>query len=272
MWESPAGDPGIVAENPDFLVVRKPEGMHCLPSSGKSRDGKDDCGMSLAEWLSFRYPELEAVDSPLSHPARNREWGLVHRLDCGTSGLLLVARNEPTLSRFLDLQAKNLIVKDYRFLSSASTHGLPGSIPESWIPAMNWTNPEAESGFSSWPISVSSRFRPFGVGRTRVSCIGRGEKMAGRKETTKEIYTTLFLSATMSPSWQNAQVFDCRARITKGFRHQIRAHAAWIRLPLLGDTLYGGIHAIRICLHAQKIAFPDYDGRMLSYEDRGDDP
>ncbi|MDE6718575.1 MAG: RluA family pseudouridine synthase, partial [Treponemataceae bacterium] len=38
--------------------------------------------------------------------------------------------------------------------------------------------------------------------------------------------------------------------------HQIRAHLSQCRMPILGDTLYGGESAQRIFLHAQKLELP----------------
>ncbi len=50
--------------------------------------------------------------------------------------------------------------------------------------------------------------------------------------------------------------------IKTGRTHQIRAHLAHIKHPIIGDTFYGGKPANRILLHAQKIALLDY-----SFED-----
>lgn len=46
-----------------------------------------------------------------------------------------------------------------------------------------------------------------------------------------------------------------QARPITGRTHQIRVHAADSGLPILGDVLYGGTPADRLCLHAQELAF-----------------
>jgi len=84
----PADIPFVVAwEDDHLLVIDKPAGLVVHPGAGH----RDD---TLANGLVARYPEL--LDLGPEH-----RWGLVHRLDRDTSGLLMVAKRSDA---FLSLQ------------------------------------------------------------------------------------------------------------------------------------------------------------------------
>ncbi len=68
----------VVTEDPSFLVVNKPAGIVVHPGAGRSRG-------TLAAGLLLRFPELRGV-------GQEGRWGLIHRLDKETSGVLLVGR------------------------------------------------------------------------------------------------------------------------------------------------------------------------------------
>ena len=88
----------------DLIVVNKPAGLVVHPGAGNP-------GGTLQNGLLHRFPELEAVP----------RFGLVHRLDAGTTGLLLVARTAAAHQRLTrDLQARR-IRREYR----AVTRGCP---------------------------------------------------------------------------------------------------------------------------------------------------
>lgn len=78
----PAVELIVALETPALVIVDKPAGMASAPVRPGERG-------AVANGLVARYPEMKNVGfSP-------REPGLCHRLDTGTSGLLLAARTRP---------------------------------------------------------------------------------------------------------------------------------------------------------------------------------
>jgi len=71
----------IIYEDQDLLVVNKPEGMVVHPAAG-------NLSRTLVNALLFHCKDLSRIN-----PLRP---GIVHRLDKDTSGLLIVAKNDPS--------------------------------------------------------------------------------------------------------------------------------------------------------------------------------
>ena len=92
----------ILHEDPWLVVVNKPAGLVVHPGPGHR-------GGTLANGLIDRYPEIRAVGPP-GRP------GFVHRLDRGTSGVLVAARTEPTRLRLTEAFARREVQKHYRAL------------------------------------------------------------------------------------------------------------------------------------------------------------
>jgi 23S rRNA pseudouridine1911/1915/1917 synthase len=97
----------VVYQDAFVLVVDKPAGMPCHPLRPAERG-------TLASALLARYPELAAV----GHGPR--EPGMVHRLDTGTSGLLLVARDALTFEALCALLRRGAIDKRYLALCAGT--------------------------------------------------------------------------------------------------------------------------------------------------------
>lgn len=76
----------VALELEDVLVIDKPAGLVVHPGSGNKTG-------TLANGLAHRFPECAELGS-------GHRWGLVHRLDRDTSGLLLVARS-PSMYKYL---------------------------------------------------------------------------------------------------------------------------------------------------------------------------
>jgi 23S rRNA pseudouridine1911/1915/1917 synthase len=109
--------PRVIAETPDFLVIEKPEGLlvHPGPHSGDEA--------TLTAWLLPRYPEIRVVgDAPETRP------GIVHRLDRGTSGVMLVARTRQAFADLKELFQSREMKKEYRALVHGVMHPAEGRI------------------------------------------------------------------------------------------------------------------------------------------------
>ncbi len=145
--------PDIIYEDADLLVLNKPAGLTVHEGHGQD--------YSLVDWLASRYP-----DSPL----KSYRYGLAHRLDKDTSGVLLIAK---TPEWFTYLQARfkaHEMRKTYR----AVVHG---------------QLPSAE-GVIDIPIARSQVFRT----RFEANPKGRESKTAFKilKKFTKYSYLELY--------------------------------------------------------------------------------
>lgn len=98
----------------EVLVIDKPAGVVVHPGAGNKRG-------TLAHGLAYRFPELARLGP-------GYRWGLVHRLDRDTSGLLLVARTAE-MHRFLQQELeKRKVGRIYRALVAGQLAAATGTI------------------------------------------------------------------------------------------------------------------------------------------------
>jgi 23S rRNA pseudouridine1911/1915/1917 synthase len=106
----PAPDPALVLdillERPELIAVAKPAGVPSQPL----RAG--ELG-TIANALAARFPECAAIGSD------PRDGGLVHRLDIGTSGVLLAARTPEAYAALRDAFANGQVEKQYLAITDA---------------------------------------------------------------------------------------------------------------------------------------------------------
>jgi len=191
----------IVFENDDFLVVDKPSGM----TTTKERKNEEG---TLEDYLR----EIRA-----NNLLRN---GIVHRLDKGTSGLVLVAKNNESLISFKYQFKNRLVGKKYYCLVGGAT-SVDGSI--------------------DWPIERSKHsFGKFGVGVDGKRALTEF-KLIDRYTKNNKKYSLLEIN------------------LKTGRTHQIRVHMNYLRWPLVGDRMYGGeVDSLkRPFLHAYQLEIND---------------
>jgi 23S rRNA pseudouridine1911/1915/1917 synthase len=105
-----AAQPGalrVLWEDEHLIVLDKTPDVAVHPGAGRA-------DRTLVNFLLDRFPEIAAV----GHPRRP---GIVHRLDLGTSGVLVVARTEPAYQRLCRAFAEREVGKLYL----AIVYGLP---------------------------------------------------------------------------------------------------------------------------------------------------
>ncbi|MEC8998850.1 MAG: RluA family pseudouridine synthase [Actinomycetota bacterium] len=222
----PEPDPSVAIdflhEDDQVLVVDKPAGLVVHPGAGNLEG-------TLVNGLLARYPDLAGVGSA-ARP------GIVHRLDQGTSGALVVARTEESYASLVDQLAERTVGRRYR--------------------ALVWGQPESAIGVVDAPIGRSGR------DRTRMAVISSGRPARTRYEQ---------LQAWEGPP--EVSLLECR--LETGRTHQIRVHLSAIGHPLIGDAVYGGDRSgrpgggqvaslERPFLHAAHLAFdhPTGGGRI----------
>lgn len=99
----------LLYEDEDLLVIDKPAGLAVHPGAGRVSG-------TLVHRLLHRYPELVGVGGP-GRP------GIVHRLDLGTSGVLVVARTAASYQVLAQAFARRRVDKYYL----AIAYGVPRS-------------------------------------------------------------------------------------------------------------------------------------------------
>jgi 23S rRNA pseudouridine1911/1915/1917 synthase len=179
----------------------------------------------MVNGLVARYPDLVGVGEP-ERP------GIVHRLDRGTTGLLMVARTEDSLADLAHQLSDRTVEREYI--------------------AVVWGHVDSDQGLIDAAIGRSKRHP------TRMAVLADGREARTRYEV-------------VSRHDEPAAVSVIRCRLETGRTHQIRVHCRAIGHPVVGDETYGGrregIRFQRPALHAAVLGFTHpVTGERLRFE------
>ncbi len=104
----------VALDHEQVLVIDKPAGLVVHPGAGNKTG-------TLVHGLAYRYPELLALGA-------DYRWGLVHRLDRDTSGVLLVARDAGTHEHLQQALKERTIGRTYLALVTGHLPAATGTI------------------------------------------------------------------------------------------------------------------------------------------------
>ena len=183
----------VVFEDAHVLVVDKPAGMVTHPGAGRI-DG------TLAAAALAHAPEMAGVGSA-------RRPGIVHRLDKGTSGLIVLAKTQAAYDGLTAQLARRTVSRRYLALAQGALRRADGVVDA--------------------PIGRDPR------SRIRMAIVPEGR---GKRAVTHYRVLERFGSGASAVS-----LLECR--LETGRTHQIRVHVASLGHPLLGDDTYRGRRA-----------------------------
>lgn len=220
--------PSVIYEDTDFFVIQKPAGLIVHPKNAT------DNQLSLSGWVEENYPALKDVgESFIASGSPLPRWGIVHRLDKDTSGLIIIAKNQPVFDYFKNLFQNRQINKSYY--------------------ALIYGSPKEKYGVIDLPLGR--------LGLKRTTQI-TGKKLIDSKESTTK-YKTI-------KSFQKYTLLDVSPKT--GRTHQIRVHLKSIGCPVVGDYIYTPkgwpmpASLNRLFLHAYKLKFTSPNGQALTIE------
>jgi 23S rRNA pseudouridine1911/1915/1917 synthase len=180
----------ILYQDSDLIVIDKPAGMVVHPAAGHASG-------TLVNALLHHVDDLSGIGG-------EKRPGIVHRLDRGTSGLMVVAKHDAAHEELGRQFADREVEKEYFALA--------------------------------WGEVMAGRRIDAPIGRDP----GNRKKMSSeptRVRRSREAVTRIVRAEHFGRVLTLAQV-----AIHTGRTHQIRVHLSAIGHPIVGDALYGGVH------------------------------
>ena len=201
--------------------------MHGIPTVPLKGQEADNTLLGL---VAAEHPEVLGIKSRNSW-----EGGTLHRLDTATSGLVVFARTQEMYDHLSRIQKQDRLEKTYR----AKT------VEDDRLKGIDLDVRDNET------TEIVSYFRSYGRNSKEVR-----PTQDIKRADTPVLYKTIAI--------KDRNFFTCT--ITRGFRHQIRAHLAWIGFPIEGDAIYGtGMEGDTLMLDCFRVRFPMPDGKLFTF-------
>jgi 23S rRNA pseudouridine1911/1915/1917 synthase len=210
----------VIYQDKDLIVINKPAGLIVFPEGNVKEE-------TLIDQLIQGFPELKNC-------GQAPRYGVVHRLDKDTSGVILIAKTDQALNFFQKKFKNRAVRKTYAALVS-------GVIKEDKGVIKGWMGRGKD-------------------GKKQILEIGPFRKSGFRDSKTFWKVVERFQGYTL-----------VLTRPKTGRKHQIRVHLAWLGHPIIGDKLYSfknqsmpeGLN--RQFLHSHRLKIKGLNGEMHEF-------
>lgn len=183
----------IVFEDEHLLVINKPAGMVVHPAY-------QNWSGTVVNALAYHFQNLPEMKGNEGRP------GLVHRIDKDTSGLLVIAKDEASLTGLAKQFFDHSIERTYN--------------------ALVWGIPEPAAGMINVNVGRSLKDR-------RITTAFPNNDMGRHAITHYRLLRDL----------RYVSLIECK--LETGRTHQIRAHMKYLGHPLFNDAMYGGNEVLK---------------------------
>lgn len=200
-------DLNIVYEDDDVLLINKPAGMVVHPGSGNYSGTLLN---GIAWYLQHENPAINENNLP--------RFGLVHRIDKNTSGLLVIAKNDKAMRHLAKQFYDHTVKRQYL--------------------ALVWGDLENEEGTIVAHVGRNLRYRKL------FEAYPEGEH--GKEAITHYKVVERFNYVTL-----------VQCVLETGRTHQIRVHMKHIGHPLFNDDFYGGDKIVKGTIFSKYKQFVD---------------
>jgi 23S rRNA pseudouridine1911/1915/1917 synthase len=197
----------IVYEDADVMIINKPAGMVVHPGSGNYSGTLLN---GIAYYLQQKNPDITEEALP--------RFGLVHRIDKNTSGLLVLAKNDKAMRHLAKQFYDHTVKRQYI--------------------AVVWGDMEQEEGTIIAHVGRNLRYRKL------FEAYPEGDH--GKEAITHY---------TVKERLNYVTVVECV--LETGRTHQIRVHMKYMGHPLFNDDFYGGDKIVKGTVYAKYKQFVD---------------
>jgi 23S rRNA pseudouridine1911/1915/1917 synthase len=199
----------VLFEDSDILVLDKPAGISVTPGPGHLFED------TIAGWL------LDYLGDDLYEVGQEDRWGIVHRLDKDTSGVLVTAKSPPMYEHLVEQFRNSRVAKEY----VALTWGKVSDTVEHKLYKKHQSTPANTQEFV---INAPIGRHPKGISRFLVD-------PQGKPSLTKFL---IQIEVEGNIGTQKQWLTLLSAFPKTGRTHQIRVHLKAFGHPIVGDAVY----------------------------------